>query len=194
MQSRRRVHRVIVTIRRSGTDHAAISIRVTIPTIHLADSQRVLAKGEADASLDATAEDDALQQLETVDGVVHILKLDKAHRAVRLGAVAQTSIARLTGEERFQFLLSRREGQVADVQGVTGWILVGGIGIDRRCRTHTMTGESAAGRIECRIARIQEMLGRAGGVIVIALCRCGVGVSRSTDGTPKRVVNRGVDL
>lgn len=56
-----------------------------------------------------------------------ILKFDKAHRPILLGAETQSLVSSLLGEHGFQFLFRGIDGQVSDVKCVAGRVLIGGI-------------------------------------------------------------------
>ena len=82
LQARGSVHGIVSAIADDRTDHSPSLTALYVTAIHLANSQRILAEGEPDAALDAAAENDTLQKLETVDGVVDVLKLHKAHGSI----------------------------------------------------------------------------------------------------------------
>lgn len=53
-----------------------------------------------------------------------VFKLDKAHGAVLLGSEAQPLVAPHGGEQGLELLLGRVDGQVANVKGIAGRILI----------------------------------------------------------------------
>ena len=90
-------------------------------------TQRVLGKAQPYATLDAVVKQVAVKLVQRFCRESNVLKLDKAHWPVLLGAEAETFVTPLLGEDCLELLLGGIDGQVANVERVTRRVLIGGV-------------------------------------------------------------------
>lgn len=109
----RAVHVVELVAKAAGLVHGRV-----------AHAQGVLGERETDAALDRVAQGVAVQVVQGLGGALHVLKLDKAHRSVRLCAEAEAAVANTAREQGAELILRSVHGQVAHIQRVARGVLV----------------------------------------------------------------------
>lgn len=89
-----------------------------------ANTKRVLGEAQADATLDAVVQTPSIQLAQCLGGMANVFKLNKAHGAVLLGSEAQPLVTPHGGEQGLELLLGRIDGQIANVEGIAGRVLI----------------------------------------------------------------------
>lgn len=109
-----------------GRGHSADRRNVSMRSLRRsgANTKRVLGEAQADATLDAVVQTPSIQLAQCLGGMANVFKLDKAHGAVLLGSEAQPLVTPHRGEQGLELLLGRVDGQVANVEGIAGRVLI----------------------------------------------------------------------
>lgn len=135
-------------------DYVHLSVCRAVCLLARFGEQRVLAVGQADATLDRVRQCMTLKLCHGLTGIGNVFKLDEAHWSLRFCAETHALVSTALAENLTQLLFTGVRRQVTNIQSVARRILIGRIvAADTAVRTVTGGGNTGSAHLTLKRER-----------------------------------------